>query len=227
MLLSITQVLDKNEVRQFRQALEHAPWQDGKLTAGSIAADVKCNQQVDENAEVAIQLGNHILKKLGHHPLFVSAAMPHRIYPPKFNRYAGGGHYGTHVDGAIMPLPGMAYTLRSDVSATLFLCEPEEYEGGELMVETPFGVQEVKLGAGDMVLYPSTSLHQVAAVTQGVRTCAFFWVQSMIRDEGKRSLLFDLDQSIQAVTVDRARNDAEVLRLTGVYHNLVRRWAEL
>lgn len=227
MLLIIPQVLSAEEVQQCRKALEKAPWQDGKLSAGAQASAVKNNQQVDENSDVAITLGNHILKKLGNHPQFISATMPHRIYPPKFNRYGCGEYYGAHIDGAIMPVAGTALTLRSDVSATLFLCEPDEYEGGELMIETPFGAQEVKLHAGDMVLYPSTSLHQVAAITRGVRTCAFFWLQSMIRDEGKRTLLYDLDQSIQAISMIRDQNDKEVLRLTGVYHNLVRRWAEL
>jgi PKHD-type hydroxylase len=227
MLITIPHILNNDEIQQFRQNLQAAVWQEGKLTAGSLAANVKHNQQVDEHSENAISLGNYILKKLGNHPLFISAAMPHRIYPPKFNRYVQGEYYGTHVDGAIMPVSGSSVILRSDISATLFLSEPDEYEGGELMIETPFGAQEVKLQAGDMVLYPSSSLHQVAAVTQGVRLCAFFWIQSLVRDEGKRTLLFDLDQSIQALSMTRKKDDAEILRLSSVYHNLVRQWAEL
>lgn len=227
MLLIIPQVLNQQEVVQYKKSLEQAHWQDGKLTAGHTAAAVKNNQQVEECSDIAIDLGNQIVKKISQHPLFLSAAMPHRIYPPKFNRYSSGEYYGAHVDGALMPISGTSIIMRSDISITLFLSEPEEYEGGELMIETPFGMQEIKLQAGDMVLYPSNSLHQVAPITKGLRVCSFFWVQSVIADEAKRTLLFDLDQSIQAITLNRKNNDAEVLRLTGVYHNLVRRWAEV
>ncbi|WP_304640578.1 Fe2+-dependent dioxygenase [Pseudomonas sp.] len=227
MLTLIEQVLTTEEVSRFRAHLDAADWQDGLLTAGSLAAGVKRNQQLDEQSDLAIELGNHILRRLGSHPLFISAALPERIYPPKFNRYAGGGHYGAHVDGAVMPLPGSRDTLRSDLSATLFLCEPEEYEGGELTIETAFGAQQVKLAAGDMVLYPSSSLHRVEPVTAGARVCSFFWIQSMVRDEGKRTLLFDLDQSIQGLTPQQQSGDQDILRLTGVYHNLLRRWAEV
>jgi PKHD-type hydroxylase len=227
MLTLIEQVLTAEEVSQFRAHLDAAQWQNGLLTAGSLAAGVKRNEQLDEQSELAIELGNYILRKLGSHPLFISAALPERIYPPKFNRYAGGGHYGAHVDGAVMPLPGGLGTLRSDLSATLFLCEPDEYQGGELTIETAFGAQQVKLAAGDMVLYPSSSLHRVEPVTAGARVCSFFWIQSMVRDEGKRTLLFDLDQSIQGLTPQQAEGDSDVLRLTGVYHNLLRRWAEV
>lgn len=227
MLTLIEQVLTTEEVSRFRAHLDAADWQDGLLTAGSLAAGVKHNQQLDEQSDLAIELGNHILRRLGSHPLFISAALPERIYPPKFNRYAGGGHYGAHVDGAVMPLPGSRDTLRSDLSATLFLCEPEEYEGGELTIETAFGAQQVKLAAGDMVLYPSSSLHRVEPVTAGARVCSFFWIQSMVRDEGKRTLLFDLDQSIQGLTPQQQNGDQDILRLTGVYHNLLRRWAEV
>ncbi len=227
MLTLIEQVLTTEEVSRFRAHLDAADWQDGLLTAGSLAAGVKRNQQLDEQSDLAIELGNHILRRLSSHPLFISAALPERIYPPKFNRYGGGGHYGAHVDGAVMPLPGSRDTLRSDLSATLFLCEPEEYEGGELTIETAFGAQQVKLAAGDMVLYPSSSLHRVEPVTAGARVCSFFWIQSMVRDEGKRTLLFDMDQSIQQLTPQQREGDPDILRLTGVYHNLLRRWAEV
>lgn len=227
MLIVVENVLSKDEVAQFRGHLEHAHWQDGAQTAGTLAAGVKRNQQVNEDTDLAIQLGNHILRRLGNHALFVSAALPEKIYPPKFNRYSGGGHYGAHVDGAVMPLPGGHGTLRSDLSATLFLCEPEEYDGGELTIETAFGAQQVKLSAGDLVLYPSSSLHRVEPVTRGTRTCSFFWIQSMVRDEGKRTLLFDLDQSIQSLTPRQPEGDTDILQLTGVYHNLLRRWAEV
>lgn len=227
MLTIIENVLIADEVRQFRQHLDSAEWEDGLQTAGSLSAAVKRNLQLNEQSEVAISLGNHILKKLGNNPLFISAALPEKIYPPKFNRYADGGHYGAHVDAAVMLVQGTNMTIRSDLSATLFLTEPEEYEGGELTIESEYGAQEIKLTAGDMVLYPSTSLHQVNPVTRGARVCSFFWLQSMVRDEGQRALLYDLDQSIQALSAGREKNDRDILRLTGVYHNLLRRWAEV
>lgn len=224
MLIAIEGILTGAEVGEFRSALDAADWQDGRLTAGSLAAAVKQNQQLGDDAPVTMRLGNEILRRLGSHPLFISAALPERIYPPKFNRYAGGGHYGTHVDSAVMRIPGTSVTMRSDLSATLFLSEPDEYEGGELVIEGQFGAQAVKLAAGDLVLYPSSSLHQVMPVTEGARVASFFWIQSMVQDEGARTLLFDLDQSIQALSVGRARDDADILRLTGVYTNLLRRW---
>ncbi len=227
MLTLIEQVLSADEVRQFRTHLEGAQWVDGRVTAGTRSASVKQNLQLDEDSDLAIQLGNHILKKLGHHPLFLSAALPEKIYPPKFNCYRDGGRYGAHVDAAVMPLRATRSSLRSDLSATLFLTEPDEYEGGQLTIETEFGAQQVKLAAGDMVLYPSSSLHRVEPVTRGARVCSFFWIQSMVRDEGERTLLFDLDQSIQALSVGRPADDDEILRLTGVYHNLLRRWAQV
>ncbi len=225
MLIPIHQVLSKDEVHQFRARLDGADWQDGLKTVGSLGRSIKHNQQLDEQSELAIALSNHILRKLGNHPLFVSAALPHRIYPPRFNRYADGGTYGAHVDAALMQVPGTHVSVRSDLSATLFLCEPEEYDGGELEIESPFGVQAVKLDAGDMVLYPSSSLHRVTAVTRGARVCSFFWIQSTVADDGARTLLFDLDQSIQALTRSLGSDNAELLKLAGVYHNLLRRWA--
>src|SRR5690606_7702778 len=184
-------------VARFRERLHAAAWDDGRGSAGTLAATVKRNQQLPEDAAEAIELGNHVLRVLGSHPRFVSAALPERIYPPRFNRYRDGGHYGTHVDSAVMHLREANLTLRSDLSATLFLSDPDGYDGGELLVETGFGVQAVKLAAGDLVLYPSSSLHQVSAVTRGERLAAFFWVQSMLRDAAARTLLFDLDQASQ------------------------------
>lgn len=226
MLISIDQVLTKDEVRQFRQELDASDWNDGAATAGTLAKSVKRNQQAADGSELAVRLGQHILRRLAATPLFISAALPRTIYPPKFNRYADGGTYGAHVDSALMFLPGSSQQMRTDLSATLFLAEPEEYDGGELEVEGPFGVQAVKLGAGDMVLYPSTSLHRVTPVTRGARVASFFWIESLVQDEGERTLLFDLDQSIQQMTPLVAPDDMRLLQLTGVYHNLLRRWAK-
>lgn len=226
MLISIDQVLTKDEVRQFRQELDASDWNDGAATAGTLAKSVKRNQQVADGSALAVRLGQHILRRLTATPLFISAALPRTIYPPKFNRYADGGTYGAHVDSALMFLPGSSQQMRTDLSATLFLAEPEEYDGGELEVEGPFGVQAVKLGAGDMVLYPSTSLHRVTPVTRGARVASFFWIESLVQDEGERTLLFDLDQSIQQMTPLVAPDDMRLLQLTGVYHNLLRRWAK-
>lgn len=226
MLISIDQVLSKTEVRDFRAQLDAAAWEDGAATAGTLAKSVKRNQQITDGSELCQRLGQHILRRLSSTPLFISAALPRTIYPPKFNRYADGGTYGAHVDSALMFLPGSSQQMRTDLSATLFLAEPEEYDGGELEVEGPFGVQAVKLGAGDMVLYPSTSLHRVTPVTRGARVASFFWIESLVQDEGERTLLFDLDQSIQQMTPLIAPDDMRLLQLTGVYHNLLRRWAK-
>lgn len=225
MLITIENVLGKDEVAEFRRRLDAAQWQDGLKTAGTLASSVKHNLQIDDGSELALSLGNHILRRLGQRPDFISAALPHRIYPPKFNCYRNGGTYGTHVDSALMQVPGTDLTVRTDVSATLFLSEPDEYEGGELQIEGPFGVQAVKLDAGDMVLYPSTSLHLVSPVTQGARIASFFWIQSMVPDEGERALLYDLDRSIQGLTAAGLHGTPDLLQLTGVYHNLLRRWA--
>lgn len=225
MLIPIENVLSKDEVRQFRERLDAAAWQDGLATAGSLARQVKRNLQLDDASDTAVSLGNHILRRLAEHPVFISAALPQRIYPPKFNRYCDGGTYGVHVDSALMQVAGTNITVRTDLSATLFLSEPDEYDGGELQIEGPFGVQSVKLEAGDMVLYPSSSLHQVTPVTRGARIASFFWIQSMVQSEGDRTLLYDLDQAIQGLTPNCAADDEHLLRLTGVYHNLLRRWA--
>jgi PKHD-type hydroxylase len=206
MLITIDDVLSKDEVAQFRAWMARAEWQDGAATGGSQARRVKHNLQLDDNAEPAISLGQHILRSLAANPLFVSAALPRKIYPPKFNRYEGGGSYGTHVDSAVMQLPGSGQSLRSDLSATLFLAEPDEYEGGELEIETEFGVQEVKLEAGSLVLYPSSSLHRVTPVTSGARLASFFWIESLVGDDGERSMLFDLDQAISSALHPRWPN---------------------
>lgn len=225
MLIAIEGVLGKGEVTAFRQRLDGADWQDGAATAGALARAQKTNQQIAEDDPVGVGLGEEILRRIGANPLFVSAALPNRIYPPRFNRYAGGGAYGAHVDSALMRLPRSDLMLRSDLSATLFLSEPDDYEGGELEIEGPLGVQSVKLPAGDMIVYPANSLHRVTPVTRGARVAAFFWIESLVGDEGQRTLLFDLDQAIQGVTPLGVPGDANLLKLTGVYHNLVRRWA--
>lgn len=226
MLITIDNLLSKDEVRQFRARLDAAQWQGGEATAGTLARSVKRNQQIADGSEVAVDLGSHLLRALMQHPLFISAALPRKIYPPKFNRYADGGTYGAHVDSAVMRIPGTREQMRTDVSATVFLAEPAEYEGGELEIEGPFGVQSVKLAAGDMVLYPSTSLHRVTPVTRGARIASFLWIESLVADEPERTLLFDLDQAIQQLTPLVAADDHRLLQLTGVYHNLLRRWAE-
>ena len=225
MLLVIEQVLPPDQVRAFREAVQAATWQDGGLTAGTLARHAKRNQQLPDGAEPARGLGEQLLARLRSHPTFVSAALPRRIYPPKFNRYADGGEYGAHVDSALMGLPDGSGTMRSDLSATLFLCEPETYDGGELEIETPFGVQSVKLAAGDLVLYPSSSLHRVTPVTRGERLAAFFWIESLVASETTRGLLYDLDQAIQALGADLPPRDPRLLKLTGVYHNLLRQQA--
>ena len=226
MLITIPNVLSADEVRQFREYLDKADWQDGINTAGSIARNVKKNQQLDDTQEPAIRLGNHILRVLAQNPTFVSAALPDRIYPPKFNRYCENETYGAHIDGSLMQIPGTNLTLRTDLSATLFLAEPDEYEGGELTIETQYGAQTVKLPAGDMVLYPSTSLHQVLPVTQGARVASFFWIQSMVRDIQERETLFELDQSVQSLSAELGATHPQVVKLSGVYHNLMRQWAK-
>lgn len=226
MLIVIENVLDDAEVRDFRAQLAAADWRDGAATAGSRSVAVKQNLQLDRADPVATELGNVILRKLGHNPLFVSAALAEKIWPPVFNCYQDGGHYGTHCDAALMRLPEAGLTLRSDVSATLFLTSPDEYDGGELVIEGLYGGQAVKLAAGDMVLYPSSSLHQVTPVTRGQRICAIMWMQSAVADTAARAMLFDLDQSIQALSAGRAKDDADIDRLIQVYHNLLRRWAK-
>ncbi|WP_184202186.1 Fe2+-dependent dioxygenase [Chitinimonas taiwanensis] len=226
MLLHIPEVLSRAQVAEFRQLLAEADWTDGRATVGAQGAQVKRNRQLPELSPLGRQLGEVILKALYAHPLFMSAALPLRSVPPLFNCYEGGEHYGLHVDGAIRSIPGTSLSLRTDVSTTLFLTDPDEYEGGELVVMDTYGTHEVKLPAGDLILYPSTSLHRVEPVTRGARICSFFWTQSMVRDDARRGMLFELDSHIQALR-GQIGDTAQVLGLTGHYHNLLRQWTEL
>ena len=226
MLLQVPQVLNADEVRHARELLDAAEWIDGRVTAGHQSALAKDNEQVPEQHPAAREVGQTIVAALARNPLFRSAAIPLHVYPPLFNRYTGGQSFGSHVDNAVRRVTGTANQIRTDVSATLFLCEPDEYDGGELIVEDTYGVQSVKLAAGSMVLYPATSLHHVRPVTRGARLASFFWIQSMVRDDSARTLLFDLDLSIQRLAGE-APEHPSVLQLTGVYHNLLRRWAEV
>jgi PKHD-type hydroxylase len=229
MLLHIPGVLDAAEVARFRRELDAAQWTDGRETVGAQGAQVKRNLQLPDASPLKEQLGQAVLNALARSPLYFAAALPLKTIPPRFNRYEGGGHYGFHVDGSVMTVAGAEgrapMTLRTDLSCTLFLSEPEEYEGGELVVSDTYGQHEVKLPAGDLILYPSSSLHQVAPVTRGARIASFFWVQSLVRDSERRQMLFELDASIQALTQTDANRDA-LLRLTNVYHNLLREWSE-
>lgn len=226
MLLQIPDVLTAEQVAHARHMLDTANWVDGRVTAGHQSAQVKDNMQLPEDHPVARELGDMILEALQRNALFISAALPLRVFPPLFNCYRGGQSFGNHVDNAIRQISGTHLRIRTDLSATLFLGEPEEYDGGELVVEDTYGVHSVKLPSGHMVLYPSTSLHHVRPVTRGARVASFFWIQSMLRDDGDRTLLFDLDTAIQRLTVDMADHPAAV-QLTAVYHNLLRRWADL
>ena len=226
MLLQIPDVLSAPQVAQARLMLDGADWVDGRVTAGHQSARAKDNRQLPEDHPTGRQLGEVILGALQRNPLFISAALPLRVFPPLFNRYDGGQSFGNHVDNAIRQLAGGGLRIRTDLSATLFLAEPTEYDGGELMVEDTYGVHSVKLPAGHLVLYPSTSLHNVRPVTRGTRLASFFWIQSMVRDDGARTLLFDLDSAIQRVAHDAPDSIAPV-QLTAVYHNLLRRWADM
>jgi PKHD-type hydroxylase len=227
MLLHIPNLLDNEEVRILREKLEAAgdAWVDGRATAGHQGAKVKRNLQIVEGSAASLELGGVVLRALERNPLFVSAALPNRVYPPLFNRYEGGMEFGSHVDGALRLLPGSAEKIRTDVSATLFLSAPETYEGGELLVEDQYGLQKAKLPAGDMVLYPATSLHRVTPVTRGARLASFLWVESMVRDDAQRALLFDLDMAIVRLTRDSPGHPS-LVSLTGCYHNLLRMWAQ-
>lgn len=227
MLICIPDMLSADEVAVCRAMMARAPWQDGRATAGAQSAGVKNNLQIPQSAPEAQQLGQIILGALGRNPLFLSAALPKTILPPMFNRYGPGQNFGVHVDNAIRQVPQTGERLRTDLSMTLFFSEPEDYDGGELVIETHYGAQEVKLPAGHLVLYPATSLHQVLPVTRGERVSSFFWLQSMIRDDGQRTLLFDLDQTIQAISAECGATSPHAVRLTGIYHNLIRAWAEL
>ena len=225
MITPIPNVLNAEQLAHTRQLLDQTDWIDGRVTAGRQSSRVKDNMQLPEDSPTARQLGEMILEALGHNPLFITSALPLRVFPPLFNRYQGGQSFGTHVDNAIRPVTGTPHRIRTDLSATLFLSAPEEYDGGELIVEDVYGTHSVKLPAGHMILYPSTSLHQVRPVTRGARIASFFWIQSMVRDDGKRTLLFDLDLGIQRLNRENPEHPVAV-QLTGVYHNLLRRWAD-
>lgn len=227
MLVHIEKLLSPEQVRYIRNALEaeDAPWVDGRVTAGFQGAPVKFNQQIDETSQTARDLGDAILAMLERHPRFISACLPLSVYPPMFNRYSEGMTFGSHVDGSIRIVPGTGHRLRTDISATLFLSSPEEYDGGELQIDDAYGMHSIKLAAGDMIVYPATSMHRVTPITRGTRIASFFWVQSMIRDEAQRTLLYELDNAIQTLNQTNA-NEGARSTLVGNYHNLVRMWGQ-
>lgn len=225
MLIAIPDVLPPSDAIALGRQIAAAPWVDGNVTSGAGAALAKRNRQLPEEGETAAQARHRVQTALAACPLFLSAALPKRIYPPLFNRYGPGERFGAHIDNAIRVVPGTGLQMRTDLSATLFLTDAGDYDGGELEVEGPFGQMSYKLPAGQMLLYPSTSLHRVTEVTRGERIACFFWIESLVRDPGAREALFDLDRSVQSLTVERGGADPEVLRLTKVYHNLVRLWS--
>ncbi|WP_137887274.1 Fe2+-dependent dioxygenase [Pseudomonas sp. 2FE] len=227
MMVHIPKVLTPEQVADCRRLLQQAQWIDGKATAGFQSALAKDNLQLPEDSPEGRQMGELILQALGRNPLFVSAALPSKVFPPLFNCYQGGQSFGLHVDNAVREVRSTGERIRTDLSATLFFTNPDEYDGGELLVEDTYGAHSVKLAAGDLILYPSTSLHRVNPVTRGARVCSFFWLQSMVRDDGQRSLLFDLDSSIQQLNRELGAGHASSVQLTGVYHNLLRRWADV
>lgn len=225
MLITIPQALTPEEVKICRDLLENAQWQDGKKTAGYLAQGVKSNLQLSIDDPTAKKLSEFLLGILHINPTFIAAALPCRILPPRFNKYEGGGAYGFHIDNAIFPHPTTGQQIRTDVSSTVFFSDPDEYEGGELIIADTYGEQSVKLNAGDIVVYPGNSLHKVNPVTRGTRFASFLWTQSMVREAHKRSILWELDQSIQKLA--QLNSDPEDLaRLSGVYHNLIREWAQ-
>jgi len=226
MLLQIPDVLSPAQVGEARAALQTAEWADGRITAGYQSAKAKHNLQLPEDHPLARQIGDQIVQALGKNLLFRSAALPAKVFPPLFNRYEGGGSFSVHVDNAVREVRGTPHRVRTDISATLFLSDPEEYDGGELIIEDTYGAKSAKLPAGHMILYPGTSLHKVTPVTRGARVASFFWVQSMVRDDARRATLFDLDTAIQRLTMD-VPDHAALIQLTGVYHNLLRAWADV
>ena len=224
MMLEIPGVFSADEARRFRDTLEKASWQDGRHTAGQIAARVKANEQLAQDDPVSQRLAGAVLERLAQLPRFLAAALPLKILPPRFNRYTGSGTYGDHIDSAIFSVPGTSHRIRGDLSSTIVFSEPSEYDGGELIVQGDLARHAIKLPAGSMILYPSGSLHQVTPVTRGTRFATFFWIQSLVRENSRRRILFDLDDTIQSMSPDEPDNPA-VMRLTGVYHNLLREWA--
>jgi PKHD-type hydroxylase len=228
MLLRIPSVLNEDQLTAVRRSLEgqDAPWVDGRVTAGHQGAPVKKNQQIDEGSPMARELGALVIAELERNALFISAVLPHRVYPPMFNRYGEGMHFGAHVDGAVRMIPGSGQKLRTDLSATLFLASRDSYDGGELIVDNAFGSDAIKLAAGDMIVYTSTSRHRVTPVTRGTRVACVFWIQSLIRDDLKREQLFELDRTIQRLTEIGSDPDS-LVRLAGHYHSLLRMWTEI
>jgi PKHD-type hydroxylase len=225
-MIVIKDVLSPLQLQQVNHVIAQQTWVDGRSTGGQQSNSVKNNQQLSPDSEMVIKLEEHILAALAQHPVFISAALPLKIFPPMFNRYSVGETYGLHVDNAIRIPPGSSARIRTDLSATLFLTEPDHYQGGDLVIEDHFGAQPVKLAAGDMILYPSTTLHRVTPITQGERISAVFWLQSMVRNNEQRKMLFDLDQSVQSLTTLHGNDALDVMRLSGIYHNLIRQWAE-
>ena len=226
MLIAIPGLFDTQGVARLRDVIDAGEWVDGNVTSGPQAALAKANEQLAEDSAAAREAGAMVLEALGASPLFIAAALPLKIFPPLFNRYAGGQHFATHVDNAVRIQRGSEFRVRADLSMTVFLEDPDSYDGGELLVEGQFGAQSVKLPAGDAILYPSSSLHKVAPVTRGRRVASFFWIQSMVRDDGARRLLFEMDSAVQRVSAELGQADRSVVELTGVYHNLLRRWAD-
>jgi PKHD-type hydroxylase len=227
MLICIPDILGKAEVAEFRDIMDASEWEDGRSTAGAQSAMVKKNEQLPPNSATARQLGERVVRALAANPLFISAAVPRHIFPPLFNRYGAGNHFGVHVDNAVRGDHLTGTRIRTDLSVTLFLSEPDQYDGGELVVEDYYGSHEIKLPAGHLVLYPASSLHMVTPVTRGIRVASFFWLQSMIRDAHARSLIFDLDTAIQGLVGRIGRDDPHTVKLAGIYHNLIRYWAEV
>ncbi|MFJ2334071.1 Fe2+-dependent dioxygenase [Pseudomonas helleri] len=226
MLIEIANVFTADEVDEMRTRLLAEPWVDGKVTAGQRSARDKFNRQLNEDSALGLLFGQRILARLSENALFMSAALPKRIYPPLFNRYSGGEAFGFHIDNAIRGIKGVRERVRTDLSATLFLTDPKTYDGGELVIRDTFGERSVKLPAGHLVLYPGTSVHKVNPVTRGERVAAFFWIESLVREDSQRSLLLDMDVAIQRLNAQQA-DDESLLQLSGVYHNLLRRWSDV
>jgi PKHD-type hydroxylase len=227
MLIQVPEVLTAAQVAEVRRLIDAAEWIDGNVTSGPQAALAKRNRQLPEESAAAQRAGELVLDALGRSPLFMAAALPAKVWPPLFNRYARGEQFGMHVDNAVRVKRDGTVRLRSDLAATLFLCEPDSYEGGELTVEDTYGAHMVKLGAGDLILYPASSLHHVTAVTAGERIASFFWIQSMVRDDARRRVLFDMDVAVQRLVAELGQGHASVVALTGTYHNLLRMWVDV
>lgn len=225
MIQVISDVLTPDELKRFRELLAQAQWQDGRATAGHVAVRAKANEQLSQDDPLGQQLSEFLLERLGKISHFIAAALPLKVLPPRFNRYTGGGSYGDHIDNAIFSVPGAGVRIRGDLSSTLFLSEPGDYDGGELIIQGEFSRHQFKLPAGQMILYPASTFHQVTPVTRGARLAAFFWTQSLVREHSRRALLFELDNTIQALARDNPEQPA-VARLTGLYHNLLREWSE-